>query len=205
MPYEKARAQLKYGASRPTLYQVEIPSAIGNSNFSTEANEYLKFFCKAASIPGVALDTISANGHERNGVYRTIPANLQFQKPFSIRVIERSDFLVYKQMREWLDSICKGANQRTNSIHRMSYYNNITCDIVLHKFEYDTDVSTSKIFDKVNRGDANNEGYATPVKIIFKNAFITNLSSINLSSASYNTFTEYSVDFDYETYYTEVK
>ena len=92
MPYDKARAALKIGASRPTLYQVEIPSSINNANFG--ANEYLKFFCRTTAIPAIKLDTVGANAQERQGVVREVAAAVQYSKPFTMTVIERSDFHV---------------------------------------------------------------------------------------------------------------
>lgn len=204
MPYEKARAALKVGASRPTLYRVEIPRAPNNASF--DANEYLKFFCKSTSIPGVSVDTIGTNSQEMQGVVRQTASAVKYEKPFRMSVIERTDFHVYENLKRWFDSMCPDSNVTSNANQRMEYYSDYTCDIILTKLEYSLDGGDAgKILDKINRGKATHEGYNEILKVTFKNAYLVQIGTINLSSEAKNAATEYNVEFTYETYHTELK
>ena len=57
MSYHQAKALLNKGVSRPTLFAVQLP----NRRISGDTNDYLKFFCQAASIPEVRANTIAGD------------------------------------------------------------------------------------------------------------------------------------------------
>ena len=201
MPYEKARAQMNRGQARPTLFSVSIPRAENNSFF--EANDYLNFFCKSAAVPSIAHETIGANGQERVGVVRQQPVSVVYGKPFQITVIERADFLVYNQLKQWFDRTNPGTNQQAIVSHRMNYYDNIVCDIKLMKLEYSPDASSYDVLaGKQVQGDVTPDGFVKPLVVKFKNAYPTTIGDINLSTDSRDTALEYQVSFNYETYET---
>lgn len=172
---------MKRSPSRPTLFKVSI------DGFSTSANDYLDFLCKTASIPSISQDTLSVNGQEALGIIRQQPFAIKYEKPFIITVIENTDYLVYKSIREWFDSTCPSANVTGILAQRMAYYNTIVRDIRLEKYE----------------NTPGGQLYDTPVSIVFKNAVPVLIGAVNLDSAASNTFTEYQIGFNYETYYTE--
>ena len=183
-----------------------IPRTANNSNFSTDASDYLKFFCMSTSIPEISNDTIGANGHEMNGVIRQTAASVKFEKPFGMKVIERSDFIVYEQLREWFEKTSPGYNNYSNTNIRAGYYNDYTCDIILKKFEYDTDVSDQDpLMDKINQGKTTGEGFNEVMTVYFKNAHVNKIGSIQLATDSVNTFTSFDVSFYYETFHTVIK
>ena len=189
------------GQSRPTLFSVSIPSAINNEGF--DADEYLRFFCKAATIPNISHQTIGANGQERVGVIRQQPVSIVYGKPFEIEIIERSDFHVYNQIKAWFDRTSPEANAQSINSHRMNYYNNIVCDMKLKKLEYSPDASNYDVIaGKQVKGEVTPSGFIKPLVVKFKNAYPTEIGPINLSSEAFDTALTYSVKFNYEVYQT---
>ena len=170
--------------SRPTLYKVEIDD-VGN-----DVNDYLRFFCQATSIPGLAFDTLGVNGQEAQGIIRQQPYAVKYEKPFTITIIERTDYFVYNAMREWFDSVCPNANSSSVFSQRISFYNDILRDMRLYKQE-----------NGLNGGGES--GYDVPLLVTFKNAFPTSIGAISLQSDARNTFTQFEVAFNYESYHTE--
>jgi hypothetical protein len=178
--YDKVKALLNRSPSRPTLFRVSI------DGFRPSTNDYLEFLCRTASIPSISQDTIGVNGQEALGVIRQQPFAIKYEKPFTISVIENTDFLVYKEIRQWFDSTCASHNTNGLLAQRMSYYSDIVRDVRLDKYE----------------NTSGGQLYATPISIVFKNAVPVNISSIDLDTATTNTFTQFSVSFNYESYST---
>ena len=194
MSYDKARSLLDKGISKPTLYSVQLP---GN-RISREKNEHLDMFCISAAIPEVRLETSVISGHEFHGIERDQPTKLVFGKPFSIRIIERSDFGLYKSMREWFETTTVQANQGSrdgratgNRSHRMRYYNSYVEDMSLTKLEYASGL-------RVGNGQA--VGYRQVLKVNFINAYPKAIQAVNFSADAYNQLTTFQVDFSYESY-----
>ena len=134
MSYSGARAMLDMGVSRPTLYEITIPNVPGR------VNDYLRFFCKAAFIPEVKAERISAVGHEAIGVERQQATRIMFGKPFEITIIENSNFDNYKGIRQWFDEIASNINDPSGGSgpsrsQRMKYYKDIVRDMTLVKLE----------------------------------------------------------------------
>ena len=111
-----------------------------NRKVSNETNEHLDFFCLSTAIPEVRMNTVVVGGHEYMGIERDQPTQVIFGKPFSLTIIERSDFKVYKQMRDWLNQTAFRANQggiegEATGLRstRMNYYNNYVEDFSLSR------------------------------------------------------------------------
>ena len=193
------------GAARPNLFSVSIPRAINNQNF--DANDYLRFFCKATAVPSISHQLVGANGHERVGVVRQQPTGIVYGKPFEMTVIERADFHVYNQMKAWFDRTSPGANVPTIiANHRLNYYDNFVCDIKLMKLEYSPDASDyDAVIGKVKQGKVTEGGYVKPLTVKFKNAYPTDIGQISLSSEIQNGYVEFTVKFNYEVFETTNK
>ena len=192
---------MNLGQARPTLFRVSIPRNINNGNF--DANDYLQFFCKTASVPAISHELVGVNGQERVGVVRQQPVGVIYGKPFKIQVIERSDFVVYNQIKQWFDRTNPGTNQQNIVSHRMNYYDNIICDIKLMKLEYSPDASNyAAIAGKQVQGDVTPDGFVKPLSVRFKNAYPTEIGDIQLSTEANNSLVEFSISFNYETYET---
>ena len=104
MTLERAKGLLNQGLARPTMFAVKIPWNEKTGSFSQEAEDYLRFFCKTTRIPEVAFETVGAAGQQRTGIIRQQPTMVAFGKPFTMEVIERSDYLVYKNMQQWFNT-----------------------------------------------------------------------------------------------------
>lgn len=201
MSFEKAMAQLNKSVSRPSLFRVSIKPNEKNAFFSEAANDYIKFFCEMTAIPSFAHDTIPVNGHERVGVMREQPSAVVFEKPFTISVIERSDYVVHEQMRQWFNKTCPAFTNSGEVSQRMSYYDTFTCDISLTKLEYAYEVSDYKTVRKlIEKGIVTGGGYRKELKVRFINAYPTKIGAINLNSGAYDDMVKYSIDFNYESF-----
>jgi len=195
MSYQTAISLLDKGVSRPTLYSVQLP------RISREASDYINFFCKTTSIPEVRLESASINGQSNMGIVRQQPTSMIFGKPFTMTIIENSDFLVYKELRNWFNLTTQNANQlggltgrAGGRSQRMNYYDTYVSDFELVKLEQrDNPVGTEGSLDP-------NANYKNPLTVKFLNAYPVSIGDISLSSDSFDSYTEFSVSFNYESY-----
>ena len=179
---------LAMGPSRPTLYQVVLPEVGGS------VNDYLKFYCSATSIPEVRAERISVVSHDAIGIERQQTGRISFGKPFTITVIENSDFSVYKGIRKWFDQQTSNLNRGSggggpNPSMRPAYYSEIVKDFTLKKLENPRQVDP--------RGGQELE---TSLEITFKNAYPVRVGSIQLGSDMFDAATTFEVAFFYETF-----
>lgn len=199
MSYIKAASLLEKGISKPSLYSVTMP----NRRITTETNEHLDFFCLSTAIPEVRMNTIVVGGHENMGIERDQPTQIIFGKPFSLRIIERSDFKIYKEMRNWLNQTAFRSNQGSTAgagtglrSTRMAYYNSYVEDFSLSKLEYANGIDV----DQFTGSPSQLVGYRTVMKVNFISAYPVRIQAVDLSADSYNAFTTFQVDFSYESY-----
>ena len=180
MSYQAVQALLSKGVSRPTLFQVIMP-------VNSQANSQLEFLCKEATVPEVSTNTVNANGHEALGVVREQPTSIMFAKPFSITVISDRDYIVYKEMRRWFETLAQNANPLragvTGQSQRVNYFDSFAKTITLKKLEQDS-----------------SPVYLQPFEIEFNKAFPVRIGDIALSSDARDQSVEFQVDFTYETY-----
>jgi len=182
MSYQAVKAILNKGISRPTLFQVIMP-------IGAQAQEQLTFLCQAATVPEVAVDTITVNGHEAMGVVREQPTIVTYAKPFTITVISDRDYTVYKAMREWFDTLAKNSNPfartlgNTGSSQRINYYNSYTKTITLKKLEQNGE-----------------QAFDSPFEIDFNKAYPIRVGELALDTEARDSYMQFSVAFTYETY-----
>ena len=190
MTYSGAKAILSRGPSRPTLYQVVLPNVGGN------VNEYIRYYCKATTIPEVRAERITTIGHDAIGVERQQVGRIAYGKPFEITIIENADFLAYKGIRRWFDTIASNINRGSgggggvNASQRPAYYSEIIQDITLRKLENPANVDP--------RGGGREQLEAT-MEVTFRNAYPVRMGQIQLGSDLFDSATEFTVAFTYET------
>ena len=184
MSYQAVKALLAKGISRPTLFQVLIP------DLRRETQDQLTFMCKAAAVPEVAVDTVLVNGHEAMGVVREQPTIVTYSKPFQITVIADRDYTVYKEMREWFDTISLNANpfsrfvpSASGNSQRINYYNSFTKQITLKKLEQNGE-----------------QDFDSPFEVEFNKAYPIRIGELALDTESRDSYMEFTVSFTYETY-----
>lgn len=200
MSYIKAAALLERGISKPSLFSVQMP----NTKVSNETNGHLDFFCLSTAIPEVRLETSTIAGHNFMGLTREQPTSIVFGKPFSLQIIERSDFRIYKELRDWFNQTTFRANQGTinggaisgNRSTRMNYYDEYAADFSLSKLEYASGIDV----DQFTGQSEQLVGYRTVLKVNFIKAYPVAIQAVNLSSESLDSFTTFQVDFTYESY-----
>jgi hypothetical protein len=188
MSYEQARALMDRGVSRPTLFALTLPNLVNR-----RTNDYLNLFCRATAIPEIRTATAFVNGHERMGISREQPTAIRFGKPFTIEVIENSEFSVYQDLRQWFDMTCVDINNPRAS-QRMNYYASYVQDMQLHKLEL-----PDNLLGALGSAELT-ANYKRVMTINFVNAYPINIGAISLNTESRNTVTTYSVDFTYESY-----
>ena len=194
MSYEAAKGLMSKSVSRPTLYSVQLPVPF----VSREVNDYLNFFVSQVTIPEARAQTIAVNGHENMGVVREQATNILYGKPLTMTVIENSDFLVYKAMREWFDRTAQNANQGggltgDRSI-RMTYYDTYSQDIEIQKLEFPDSGSN------VTGVSLDNANYKNPITVRFINAYPVMVGSLSLDSEGIDTALRFDISFSYESY-----
>ena len=174
MSYKKVQALLSRGISRPTYYRVVVPKV------GPLAQDQLEFLCSAATVPEVSTQNVLAMGHDQQGVIRDTPAYVIFGKPFTINVICDRDYIVYKAVRQWFDTISTGTN---GGPQKMAYYDTFA----------NTDITLEKL-------ELNGKDDYVPFVVQFKNAYPTSISSLEFASDAYDSRMEFSISFAYETY-----
>ena len=192
MSYEKAKSLMRKSVSRPTLFTLDIPP------LNSTTNDYLRLFCVNASVPEVSYETATVLGQSAMGVYRDQPSAVKFGRPLTIRVIENTDFLIYKSLRVLYDKIADGSNPSSfgTQNQRMKYYDTYTFDLTLTKLEYPDGKNSGFT------GNLTDAPYRAVEKFVFRNAYLSRIQSIDLNTEAQNTYTSFSVDFNFETYST---
>ena len=199
MSYDAVKALLSRGVSRPTLYEVIVP------NMSRESQDQLKFLCRRAAVPPMSLNTVTANGHEAQGVTREQPTVVTFNTPFTITVISDRDYIVYKDLKRWFEQIAFNANPyadgaaaallglgNSGASQQINYYSGpggFTRDITLIKLE-----------QQGAEGPREPNAYSEPFRVVFNRAYPVRVGELSLDSGSYDSMMEYTIDFAYETY-----
>ena len=176
------------GVSRPTLFSLQLPNIVDR-----RTDDYLKLFCRATAIPEIRTATAFVNGHERMGISREQPTAIRFGKPFTIEVIENSDFTAYQDLRQWFDMTCMDINNPLAS-QRMNYYNNYVQDMQLIKLEQPDDQEGTLGSNELTAN------YKKVLQIDFVRAYPIKMSAIRLNTDERNTITTFTVDFTYESY-----
>lgn len=188
MSYEAARSLLNRSISRPTLYSVRMP----NTWVSNRTNQYLDFFCNSTAIPEARVDTIAVPGHDFMGIVREQPVAMMFGKPLTLSVVENSDFLTYRELKNWLNATTVNANQNQVGTYgrsqRMRYYDTYTADIQILKLE------------QAQNNTGKTMGYREVMRVNFINAYPLSVSPIRLNSEAVNEYTTFEASFTYESY-----
>ena len=197
MSYPRAQALLSRGISKPTLYSVTLPVAVGRG-VDTFTNDYISLYCVSASLPETSLNTITANGHEYMGIVRDQPTQMLYGKPLTLTLIADKTYGAYKSLRTWLDATTPfGANQdMVIRTQRMAFYNRIVAPITLTKLELPDNQRNSP----VPQGPGYENNYNKVLEFNFINAFPMSLGAISLGSDRTDSYATFDVDFMFESY-----
>lgn len=108
------RSKLASDGARPNLFEVVIPT---KNNYWTNSNGDFSFFCKAASIPGSTIGTVSVPYFGRE---IKLAGNRTFAD-WTVTIINDEDFKYRKEFENWMSVInshntnVRGQNAGVNS------------------------------------------------------------------------------------------
>ena len=196
MSYDKVKALLAQGISRPTMFRVLIP------NIGTKAQDQLTFMCKTARVPETSVSTVAVNGQHAMGVVREQPTRVTYANPFSISVIADRDYTVYDALRNWFETTATNANpffvevqtplgnaRSSSQNQRVGYYDELVRQITLEKLEPNQGPGTKE-----------DEMILSPFTVTFNNAYIIRIGQLQFDTENRDSYIAFDVDFAYETY-----
>lgn len=201
MSYDKVKTLLDMGVSRPTLYNVRLP--VGNPGVDSGTYEYAGMMCVSVNLPETRTNTITANGHEYQGIVRDQPTHIVFGKPLTLTLVADRDYKAYKSLLEWFGKTATSGSPidlgGPPRFQRMEFHKLMTKDITLDKLELP---GTSKEFSPDNTSYTNL--YKTVISFNFLNCFPISIGSVSLGSDRTDSYATFDVDFMYESYHIEM-
>ena len=135
MSYQLAMSLMDQGRANPSNYQVVLPQRVLQHQSSADLQDYVSFFTRNVIIPSSSNQMMSLLGQENIGVQRYAITGRSFGSPLILTFSERSDMLIYNSMKGWLDSTVTNSEQTGDRHMRVQYFDDIKCDIQIHKLE----------------------------------------------------------------------
>ena len=135
MSYTQALALMNKGRSNPSDYQVLLPPSVARLSPDGNIQDYLRFFCRAVTLPGVTHNVTQLRGQENVGIARNVMTGKTYGSPVVMTFSERSDLVIYTTLKRWMDTAFIGSEQldRTSRSLRANFHDNVTNDVIIHK------------------------------------------------------------------------
>ena len=165
------KSRLAGGGARANQFKVTMPFP-GYAAVGGETSD-LAFLCTSTSIPGQSIANISV---PFRGRVLQIAGDRTFN-PFSITVLNDTDFKIYRAMERWM-----------NGINNMTDNEGLTNPV-----DYQVDV----FIDHLDRNGATLKSYT------LRGAFPTSLADIDLSYADNNSIETFTTSFTYQYFETD--
>jgi hypothetical protein len=164
------KTALNRGA-RANLFEINIPfpALINSSDLPTDATGLTKVLCKAAAVPGFTVGTIEVPF--RAGRRIKIPGDRTFAD-WTVTIINDENQVLRRAFNAWVNLISKNNYDSQTKSTVQDYYKDITC---VHLKGDNTISRQYKLND----------------------AFVTDVSAIDLSFDSTDTLSEFTVNFQY--------
>ena len=105
MSYISALSQMRAGRANPSDYQVEIPTD------DRDTIEYVRYFCRAVTLPAINHSVTQLRGQENIGIARNIFTGKSYGSPVVMTFSERSDLIMYRTLKAWMDSAFQNSEQ----------------------------------------------------------------------------------------------
>lgn len=137
MGYSEALALMSKGRANPSDYlcRITFPAALTDLNAS-EFPDYISYFTRALTIPGLSHTMLNVSGQENVGISRNVPTGRSYGSPAVFTFTDRADLIIYNTLKRWMDLCFLNGNQEgINRNLRANYYNSITCTIDIVKLE----------------------------------------------------------------------
>lgn len=200
MSISKFKESLIRGGAKPNLFEVLVtfPDGIQNTNFASQNSsvntdrasngslkEYTKFLAKSAQIPGMNLGTIQVPYRGRVVKY---PGDRTFD-PFTITVHNDGANFVRSGFEAWNNAI----NDLSENIESICYP------------DYNTDVVIRQLGRGCNSNSTGINSESLPIIRTYKliNAWVANVSPIDLNYEAVNQISEFAVTFEYDWFVIE--
>ena len=204
MSYAVVEALLDKGPSRPTLYNVRLP--VGSPGVDGFTYEYAGILCVSVNLPETRTNTITANGHDFQGIVRDQPTHVVFGKPLTVTLVADRDYKAYKSLLSWFG---RTANQGSPvgdgggpRVQRMEFHDQMTADIRLDKLEFPSKSKGGK------GGGSSIMGYTDKYKTVlsfkFLNCFPMSIGAVSLGSDRTDSYATYDVEFMYDSYHIDL-
>jgi hypothetical protein len=156
------KAKLRGGGARPNLFKATL-------NFPAYAGgdvELTSFMCKTAALPASVIETISVPFRGRS---LQIAGDRPAFEPWSVTIINDTDFAVRNAMERWMNGI-NGHSSNTGLVNP-------------------TDYQSDMFVDQLDRDGESIKRYT------FRGAFPTNVGAIELSYDTTGAIEEFTVEF----------
>jgi hypothetical protein len=156
------KAKLRGGGARPNLFKATL-------NFPAYAGgdvELTSFMCKTAALPASVIETISVPFRGRS---LQIAGDRPAFEPWSVTIINDTDFAVRNAMERWMNGI-NGHSSNTGLVNP-------------------TDYQADMFVDQLDRDGESIKRYT------FRGAFPTNVGAIELSYDTTGAIEEFTVEF----------
>ena len=174
----KFKSILAGGGARPNLFQVSIPEFPGNEG--NIIGEDIQFLCKGAQLPESTVGLVEVPFRGRTF---KVAGDRTFA-PWSITVINDTDFAIRNSMEDWMQTIAQ-YQDGSGSTLPTDYMRTAT---VTQLFRNKTDMGQT-----AGSNTANNTNFAG--KYTFYDIWPTNVSAIDLSFDSSDVIEEFTVEF----------
>ena len=195
---------MEKGRSNPSDYRVILPTkAVAVSPHKTEINDYISFFCRAATLPSPSNTIMRVTGQENVGITRPVITGRNFGSPVVFTFTERSDMLVYTTLKNWIDSTILNSSQEqlgpfADRNLRINYYNSITNTMTIQKLEPQF---PEHIFDDTTPTDPNNQrGHRIVGEWELINAIPLAIEQTTLAIESADSALDFNVSIAYESF-----
>ena len=183
----KFKSILAGGGARPNLFQVSIDDFPG---YSEAVGEQLSFLCKGAQLPESTVGLVEVPFRGRTF---KVAGDRTFA-PWSITVINDTDFAIRNSMEDWMQTIAQ-YQDGSGSTLPTDYMRTAT---VTQLFRNKTDMKSTGGNDI-----SNNTNFAGRYK--FYDIWPTNVSAIDLSYDSSDVIEEFTVEFQVNYWAPETK
>ena len=201
--YSKAISLLGKGRANPSDYLVQLGPKASEFAASSDFNEYVQFFTRAATLPAVANTIMQVKGHEAVGISRNVITGRTFGSPAVFTFSDRSDLVVYTTLKDWIDSGVQRSAQREGVERnlRVQYYNSIKSDVQIYKLE---PINAEGVFAPVPGNDTNQvttrrNHLVTGVWTLY-NAFPLSIEQTTLSLESADSMLDFNLSLAYESF-----
>ena len=193
MSYTQALALMNKGRSNPSDYQIILPQSVALLSPDGNIQDYLRFFCRAVTLPGITHNVTQLRGQENVGIARNVMTGRTYGSPVVMTFSERSDLVIYTTLKRWMDTAFIGSEQlnRNSRSLRANFHDNVTNDVIIQKLEPIND----RVFD--NNRDVSHKVVAQYTLI---NALPLAMEQVTMSLESADSLLDFTISLAFESF-----